>query len=79
MDPAMAFKWAATILLLDIFLEAGPMTLQYQTTYNIGPSTYTSTTGVSNSIMLGSGATLGVSNEFMINNIHHLNIPALTT
>jgi len=29
--------------------------------------------------MLGSGATSGVSNEFAINNIHHLNIPALTT
>jgi len=29
--------------------------------------------------MLGSGAALGVSDEFMINNIHHLNIPALTT
>jgi len=29
--------------------------------------------------MFGSGAALGVSNEFMINNIHHLNIPALTT
>jgi len=42
----------------------------------IGPNT---ATGVSNSIMLGSGATSGVSNEFMINNIHHLNIPALTT
>jgi len=39
----------------------------------------TSTTGVSNSIMLGSGAASGVSYEFMINNIHHLNIPALTT
>jgi hypothetical protein len=45
----------------------------------IGPNTYISATGVSSSIMLGSGATLGVSNEFMINNIHHLNIPALTT
>jgi hypothetical protein len=45
----------------------------------IGTNTGTSTTGVSNSIMLGSGAALGVSNEFMINNIHHLNIPALTT
>jgi len=49
-----------------------------QTIY-IGPNTATSTTGVSNSMMLGSGAALGVSNEFMINNIHHLNIPALTT
>jgi hypothetical protein len=29
--------------------------------------------------MLGSGATSGISNEFMINNIHHLNTPALTT
>jgi len=45
----------------------------------IGPNTATSATGVSNSIMLGSGATSGVSNEFMINNVHHLNIPALTT
>jgi len=45
----------------------------------IGPSTATSTTGISNSIMLGSRAASGVSNEFMINNIHHLNIPALTT
>jgi len=45
----------------------------------IGPNTATSATGVSNSIMLGSGATLGVSNEFMINNVNHLNIPALTT
>jgi len=45
----------------------------------IGPSTSTSVAGVSNSIMLGSGATLGVSNEFMINNISHFNIPALTT
>jgi len=32
----------------------------------IGPNTTTSATGVSNSIMLGSGATSGVSNEFMI-------------
>jgi len=45
----------------------------------ICPNTATSVTGVSNSIMLGSGATSGVSNEFMISNIHHLNIPALTT
>jgi len=45
----------------------------------IGPNTATSVTGVSNSIMLGSGATSGVSNEFMINNIGHFNIPALTT
>jgi len=45
----------------------------------IGPNTATSATGVSNSIMLGSGATLGVSSEFMISSIHHLNIPALTT
>jgi len=45
----------------------------------IGPNTATSTTGVSNSIMLGSGATSGVSNEFMISNIDHLNIPSLTT
>jgi len=45
----------------------------------IGPSTATSATGVSNSIMLGSGATSGVSNEFMISNIDHLNIPSLTT
>jgi len=45
----------------------------------IGPNTVTSATGVSNSIMLGSGATLGVSNEFMISNIGHFNIPALTT
>jgi len=44
-----------------------------------GPNTATSATSVSNSIMLGSGATSGVSNEFMISNIHHLNIPALTT
>jgi len=29
--------------------------------------------------MLGSGVTLGVSNEFIISNIHHLNIPHLTT
>jgi len=29
--------------------------------------------------MLGSGAASGISNEFMISNIHHLNIPALTT
>jgi len=46
---------------------------------HIGPNTATSATGVSNSIMLGNGATSGVSNEFMINNIHHLNIPALAT
>jgi len=45
----------------------------------IGPSTATSATGISNSIMLGTRATSGISNEFMINNIHHLNIPALTT
>jgi len=45
----------------------------------IGPNTATSATGVSNSIMLGSGAASGISNEFMISNIHHLNIPALTT
>jgi len=45
----------------------------------IGPSTSTSSTGVSNSIMFGSRVTLGISNESMINNIHHLNIPALTT
>jgi len=45
----------------------------------IGPNTATSTNGVSNSIMLGSGATSGVSNEFMISNIDHLNIPSLTT
>jgi len=45
----------------------------------IGPNTATSATGVSNSIMLGSGATSGVSNEFMICNIGHFNIPALTT
>jgi len=45
----------------------------------IGPNTAISVTGVSNSIMLGSGATLGVSNEFMISNIGHFNIPALTT
>jgi len=45
----------------------------------IGPDTATRATGISNSIMLGTGATSGVSNEFMINNIHHLNIPALTT
>jgi len=29
--------------------------------------------------VLGSGAALGVSNEFMISNTYHLNIPALTT
>jgi len=45
----------------------------------IGPNTATSIAGVSNSIMLGSGATSGVSNEFMISNIGHFNIPALTT
>jgi len=45
----------------------------------IGPNTATSATGVSNSIMLGTGATSGVSNEFMISNIGHFNIPALTT
>jgi len=45
----------------------------------IGPNTTTSATGVSNSIMLGNGTTSCVSNEFMISNIHHLNIPALTT
>jgi len=45
----------------------------------IGPNTATSATGVSNSIMLGSGATSGISNDLMISNIHHLNIPALTT
>jgi hypothetical protein len=45
----------------------------------IGPSTALSATGLSNSIMLGSGATSGVSNEFVINSIHHLNIPAGTS
>jgi len=45
----------------------------------IGPNTATSATGISDSIMLGSGATSGISNEFRISNIHHLNIPALTT
>jgi len=45
----------------------------------IGYSVANSTTGVSNSIMLGSGATSGVSNEFMISNIGHFNIPSLTT
>jgi len=45
----------------------------------IGPNTATGATGVSNSIMLGSGATSSVSNEFMISNIDHLNIPSLTT
>jgi len=45
----------------------------------IGPNTATSAIGVSNSMMLGTGATSGISNKFMINNIHHLNIPALTT
>jgi len=57
----------------------GPNDAMINNNIYIGPNTATSATGVSNSIMLGSGAALGGSNEFMINNIHHLNIPALTT
>jgi len=45
----------------------------------IGPGAVTSAVRVSNSIILGSRATSGVSNEFLISNINHLNIPSLTT
>jgi len=76
MKAPTASKQAATILLLATLLEVGAD--DAAATY-IGPNTATSVTGVSNSIMLGSGATSGVSNEFMISNIGHFNIPALTT
>jgi len=63
---------------IGFFYRSGANNVVASNNIYIGPNTATSTTGVSNSIMLGSEAS-GVSNEFMINNIHHLNIPALTT
>jgi len=73
------FQMGSNNIAIGNFAGSGTDDIVVSNNIYIGPNTATSATGVSNSIMLGSGATSGVSNEFMINNIHHLNIPALTT
>jgi len=73
------FQMGSNNIAIGNFAGSGSNDVAVSNNIYIGPSTYNSATGVSNSIMLDSGVTLGVSNELMINNIHHLNIPALTT
>jgi len=71
-----SFNWAK---LISVVLLSGTNDAACSNNIYIGPGAITSAAEVSNSIMLGSGATSGVSNEFMISNIDHLNIPSLTT
>jgi len=73
------FQMGSNNIAIGNFAGSGADNAAVSNNIYIGPNTATSATGVSNSIMLGSGATSGVSNEFMISNINHLNIPALTT
>jgi len=73
------FQTGSNNIAIGNFAGSGTNDIAVSNNMYIGPNTATSATGVSNSIMLGSGASSGVSNEFMINNIHHLNIPALAT
>jgi len=73
------FQMGNNNITIGNFARSGTDDVAVSNNIYIGPSTATSATGVSNSIMLGTGAASGVSNEFMINNIHHLNIPALNT
>jgi len=70
------FQMGSKNITIGNFAGSGTDDVAVSNNIYIGPNTATSATGVS---MLGSGVALGVSNEFMINNIHHLNIPALTT
>jgi len=73
------FQTGSNNIAIGNFAGSGANNAAVSNNIYIGPNTVTSATGVSNSIMLGSGATSGVSNEFMISNIGHFNIPALTT
>jgi len=73
------FQTGSNNIAIGNFAGSGTNNAMATNNIYIGPNTATRAAGVSNSIMLGSGAALGVSNEFMISNIHYLNIPALTT
>jgi len=73
------FQTGSNNIAIGNFAASGTNDVASSNNIYIGLSTITSAAGVSNSIMLGSGATSGVSNEFMISNIDHLNIPSLTT
>jgi len=73
------FQTGSNNIAIGNFAGAGAGDAAVSNNIYIGPNTATSVAGVSNSIMMGSGATSGVSNEFMINNIGHFNIPDLTT
>jgi len=73
------FQTGSNNIAIGNFVASGTNDVASSNNIYIGPSTIPCAAGVSNSIMLGSGATSGVSNEFMISNIDHLNIPSLTT
>jgi len=66
------FQTGSNNIAICNFAGSGTDSVVVSNNIYIGPNTSTSATGVSNSIMLGSGAASGVSNEFIISNIHHL-------